>query len=62
MGKYDFIWKLIDGVEPKNKIFKTEADVRAFREEIEDATSDDFKRFDEARRQSWVKAQTMIVD
>jgi hypothetical protein len=53
-------WECI-GAKP-SRLFQVEADVRKFREDLEDATRDAFRENALARQRAWAMAEQMILD
>ena len=61
MNRYEFILTGIAGA-PDTKRFKTEEEMRQFREEMEETTKEDFRRFAEARRKAIEDGNKRILD
>jgi hypothetical protein len=53
-------WECI-GAKP-SRLFQTEAEVRKFRADLEDATREAFKKYALARQKAWAMADHMILD
>lgn len=51
----------LPNLEPYS-LFETAEDVRRACKELREATEEDYKRLDAAKRASWAKARTILLD